>query len=1135
MAGLLVGTGQGLGGLAGGAATARLLVVISGNSSGLSAAVAQATGSLSSFNKNASTLGGAMTRSLTLPLLGIGAASVALAAQFEQSMARVRGLTPLTFGEVAKAEEQILALSKKVPTAPADLADSLYYAGSAGLAFGDAMDIVELSAKGAAIGMGDAADISKVLIFALNTFGGPAFDAANAMDALTVAIKEGTAEPDEMAIALGRLLPIAKQVGLSFEEVVGQVASLTNIGVPTRVATTSLRALFTQLMAPTIRAKDNLEALGISSADLREAVEAGPIVAFELLNSAAKGNEDVLHAIIPQIRALTAYYGLMGDRADESADILNKVRDSTGALDKAFTIMSKTPLFQFQLGLNNLRLAGIEMGKALMPAFTGLANILASVGRAFAGLPGPMKTAAAGLLLVVASAGPLIRIYGALIDNGAGLFSSFRSITAGSAVMAAGLLAAIVGFSSMAKGSTSLVNALMVLVGTFALVRLGLKALQTIAVASLGRAASGAAISRLTTGLISLGAAATPIAGVIAGVALAISYAIGKTTTWESSVKSLNESMAEVSNTSKTLGEVAKEMASAEGAGNLEHAFNRVVIAAGLQNKTLMEGLDLLRAYADEQMHAAAAAGDVPYQNVYHEIANQAGMMYDRLKEQTEAALILHSAEQQQLEELADQWGVTAADVSAAASEMGVDVVGLTDANEEWFGQEAEFIDDTGAFVYAIKQRREAERELIEGRQENLRSNLLGQMFEKDIGAVKGSTQKLLQNMDRQAQAARDFASNVASLRLTGLDPAALQFLVDQGPGMVAKFVDASKQELKQLEINYAATLGAVDAAILNEGDHQEGKGKHIVTLFTQGILSNKNLPPGAASRIVKQVTDAFSRGKVDEAGVRLVTDFSAKIAGTRHLPRAAAAQVMQAVTNAIIAGDLKGAGARQVASFAQGMASRMGLPKKQAQTVITLITETFRQKTDSFKGYGTQGADGYARGIEGSAPKARTAGAGLVTAVLGPLATVPAAAGAYGRGAGSQFASGINAYADSAYNAGRNVANRAKEGFKDGLANSPEYFTYPMGQNLVEELNRGMASRRVAGIGRPGVDIGRVGRRTSGGGGGDTNVYIDARGSVFANDRDYARMAAKMKPHMKRALRHDQKRSAEPVLGHPS
>src|ERR1041385_8154451 len=110
--------GGALGGITGGQLTSRLMVVISGNVSGLEQSLLGATASLESFNKNAVSLGNSLIRGVTLPLLGIGGASLKMAMDYQAAMARVAGLTNATAGQVSAAYGQILDLSKQLPTAP---------------------------------------------------------------------------------------------------------------------------------------------------------------------------------------------------------------------------------------------------------------------------------------------------------------------------------------------------------------------------------------------------------------------------------------------------------------------------------------------------------------------------------------------------------------------------------------------------------------------------------------------------------------------------------------------------------------------------------------------------------------------------------------------------------------------------------------------------------------------------------------------------------------------------------------------------------------------------------------------------------------------------------------------------------
>src|SRR5690606_26838380 len=104
----------------------------------------------------------------------------------------------------------------------------------------DALDIVTLSAKASAVGLGETADVAKVVSAALAAYARQGLTAARATDILLAGVQEGAAEAPEFASALGRVLGQAAQLGVTFEQVVGFVATFTRLGVSADEAVTAL-------------------------------------------------------------------------------------------------------------------------------------------------------------------------------------------------------------------------------------------------------------------------------------------------------------------------------------------------------------------------------------------------------------------------------------------------------------------------------------------------------------------------------------------------------------------------------------------------------------------------------------------------------------------------------------------------------------------------------------------------------------------------------------------------------------------------------------------------------------------------------------------------------------------------------
>src|SRR5207344_76186 len=118
--------------------------------------------------------------------------------------------------------------------------------------------------KASAAGMGDAEVVAQILTSAVNAYGASNLSAAQAADQLTEAIKVGKAEPAAMAAALGRVIPLAQEMKVSFAETAASVSTLTNTGLSAAEATTALRAVLTTMVKPAQQTKDEYKKLGFT-------------------------------------------------------------------------------------------------------------------------------------------------------------------------------------------------------------------------------------------------------------------------------------------------------------------------------------------------------------------------------------------------------------------------------------------------------------------------------------------------------------------------------------------------------------------------------------------------------------------------------------------------------------------------------------------------------------------------------------------------------------------------------------------------------------------------------------------------------------------------------------------------------
>ena len=298
---------------------------------------------------------------------------------FEKSMSRIIGLVNLAAKDVKAFEKPLLDIARATGKGPNELAEALFFITSAGARGAAAIDILEQSARAAAAGLGETKSVADAVTSAVNAYGAANLTAAQSTDVLVATVREGKAEADSIAGALGRVLPIAKQLSVTFDQVGGTVAALTRVGLDANEATTSLRAALSLINKPGQEAIDTLQDAKLTMQDVRDVIiDKGLLEALLFLEKAFKGNTQQLTKIFPNLRANAGIFSLIGDNAEISRKIFKGVKDSVGAMDNAFAAFEETTLADLQKSTVSLQISFKIIADELLPAVAAAFGFLAS-------------------------------------------------------------------------------------------------------------------------------------------------------------------------------------------------------------------------------------------------------------------------------------------------------------------------------------------------------------------------------------------------------------------------------------------------------------------------------------------------------------------------------------------------------------------------------------------------------------------------------------------------------------------------------------------------------------------------------------------------------------------------------------
>ncbi len=382
--------------------------------------------SLQKLGRGMTSVGDSMTRSLTLPIVGLGAAPGKMALDFDTTLRQTVGLAGVAQGAIGGIREEILAMAGDVGKGPQELAEAFYFVASAGFEADEAMEVLKVSAKAAASGLGETQTIAQVLGGVINAYGKENMTAARAADILTEAVAQGTAEASGFASVIGNVVPGAAALGVSFDQVTAAMAGMTLSGVGVEESATSLINIFSSLQKPTVQAEAALQGLGLSSAELRRQLrEEGLLSTLRTLEERFAGNETASAAVFGNIRALRGVTALLGLDTQQLNDVFAEVEDSLGRQQEAYEA-TEGPQRDVDRAMADISATAIELGQDVLPIVVDVLQEMAGGARDLAAwwrsLDDDTKRLVIQVAAFIAVAGPALSIVGKLTGAVGGLF-----------------------------------------------------------------------------------------------------------------------------------------------------------------------------------------------------------------------------------------------------------------------------------------------------------------------------------------------------------------------------------------------------------------------------------------------------------------------------------------------------------------------------------------------------------------------------------------------------------------------------------------------------------------------------------------------------------------------------------------
>lgn len=417
--------------------------------------------------------GTTLTACVTVPLAGMGAASLKSAVDFESAFAGVRKTVDATKSQYKDLEDGIRSMSKQMPQSAAEIATVAESAGQLGIQRENVLSFTKVMVE-----LGDTTNLSsEEAASALAQFAnvtGMSMDNIDRLGSTIVALGNNLATTESAIVEMGqRMASTGSQIGMTEAQIMSWSGAMSSVGVSAEVGGSSFSkfAKDVQLAVETNSSQLSkfAKVAGMSSSEFSKAFKedaSGALQAFikGLSESEEKGTSvtAVLDALgyteVGMSQTLSSLAGGYGTLS-KALDVGSESWKENTALSKEAETRYQTTESQLEILKNQFQDVGISIGQILLPTLQSLMSALSSFASYLASLDEGTLRIITTIGMVAASIGPVLLILGSLasaignlielkallaessilssaIGRVSGLFTSLRNVIMGSVVPA---------------------------------------------------------------------------------------------------------------------------------------------------------------------------------------------------------------------------------------------------------------------------------------------------------------------------------------------------------------------------------------------------------------------------------------------------------------------------------------------------------------------------------------------------------------------------------------------------------------------------------------------------------------------------------------------------------------------------
>ena len=368
-------------------------------------------------------VGKGLTTHLTMPLMGVAAASLKVGMDFEAEMSKVQAISGAAGDDFDALKKKAREMGAQTKFSATESAEAMEYMAMAGWKTEDMLGGIEGVLNLAAASGEDLATTSDIVTDAMTAFGievdKEGKNVNHFADVLAAASSNANTNVSMMGETFKYAAPIAGSLGYSIEDTAEAIGLMANAGIKSSQAGTSLRKIMTELSGDVKIAGQNIGEVTVKTTNADGTMrDFSDIIgdcrqAFSGLTESERAAQ--AESLVGKT-AMSGFLAMMNAGTDDVNKLSGAINDcDNAAADMAATMQDNTAgaLTILKSGLEE---AGLSINDTLAPYARKLVEIMQNLTNKFNNLDPKTKDMIVKIGLIVAAIGPALLIIGKIIS-----------------------------------------------------------------------------------------------------------------------------------------------------------------------------------------------------------------------------------------------------------------------------------------------------------------------------------------------------------------------------------------------------------------------------------------------------------------------------------------------------------------------------------------------------------------------------------------------------------------------------------------------------------------------------------------------------------------------------------------------